>query len=210
MESSLSLIRQLGELGYRKLTTTPHIYSALYPNTKAGILAKRDEVRQAMVQEGIDIHLDAAAEYFMDDHFEALLAGDDPLLCIKDRQVLVEMSFFGPPPQLENYIFRLRSKGYQPVLAHPERYVFLHAQKAYYTRLKELGCLFQINILSLAGYYKRPIQEAAEYLLRKEMIDLLGTDLHHQRHLDSLRDALSHKKTREALAFVSGGLPVES
>lgn len=210
MEDSLALIRQLKELGYKKLVTTPHIYSAFYPNTKTGILEKRDEVRRAMAAEGIDMELDAAAEYFMDEHFETLLLGEEPLLCIQERQVLVEMSFFGAPPSLESYLFRLRSKGYQPVLAHPERYGFLHPQKEYYSRLQELGCLFQVNILSLAGYYKRPVQEAAEYLLRKEMIHFLGTDLHHQRHLDALRDALTHKKTREALAFVSGGLPVES
>ncbi|MBK8880528.1 MAG: hypothetical protein IPN74_19065 [Haliscomenobacter sp.] len=204
MEDSLSLIRQMMELGFSQITTTPHINSEYYPNTREIILGKLEEVRAALREHQIPLELHAAAEYYLDDHFEGLLASGEPLLTVWDNFVLVEMSFFGAPPKLEEYIFRLRTKGYAPILAHPERYGFLHQDFGKYQRLKDLGCRFQLNILSLSGYYDRPVQQAAEKLVRLGMADYLCTDLHHQRHLDHLREALESKGVRKAMSKVSG------
>ena len=198
LEDSLRLIRGMVELGYSRLITTPHVNWEYYPNTSAVILDKLAEVRAAIAQENIPVTLEAAAEYYLDDHFERLLEADD-LLPLPGNHVLVEMSFFGPPPKLEQYLFRLRTKGYQPILAHPERYLFMQGDMRPFQRLKELGCLFQLNIPSLVGYYDQHVQRQAELLLRKGFIDLLGADLHHERHLLALQDALEHKLLREAL-----------
>lgn len=208
MEDTIAYIRQLHALGYHKLITTPHINSEYYPNTPEIILSTLETVRQRLQQEAIPVELSAAAEYYMDDTFGALLDSNTPLLCIRDRQVLVEMSFFGAPPRLEEYLFRLASKGYKPILAHPERYGFMHRNYGAYERLKELGCLFQVNLLSLIGYYDKPVQEAAEQLVRRNMVDFLGTDLHHQRHLDQLKNALEYKRFREAIVRVTAFNPI--
>lgn len=190
MATSLTLIKGMRDLGYKRFITTPHIMWDMYQNTKEIILAKRDEVRQALAAEGLDVEIDAAAEYFMDDHFLSLLKSEDRLLTISGNMVLVEFSLAHKPMSVKDILFEMQLKGYQPVIAHPERYVYLEHAKDFYDDLRDIGCLFQLNILSLSGYYGRSAAELAHYLIKKEYYDLAGTDLHHFRHLDALRDGL--------------------
>ena len=93
------------------------------------------------------------------------------------------------PLNWKDSIFNLQLSGYQPILAHPERYGYLAHNKGVYDELKSLGCLFQVNLLSLTGYYNKTAQDLAHYLLDKKYVNLLGTDLHHTRHLESLQNA---------------------
>lgn len=186
LEESIRLLRQLIELGYKKVITTPHIYYELYPNSSDIILKGLSQLKAAMKQEGLSIEVDAAAEYFMDDHFEGLLEKDDILTIGSTKMVLVEMSFFAAPPKLYDYLFRLQTKGYQPLLAHPERYSFYNNDIKKYQDLKDRGCLFQLNLLSLQGHYGKAVQRMAEKLLKANMIDFLGTDMHHAFHAEGL------------------------
>src|SRR5579859_5352354 len=177
METSLKLIRGLAGLGYKKIITTPHIYSEIYPNTPASIGAGSLDVKAALEKEKIPIEFHAAAEYMMDDHFSRALDEGQPLLTLKDKLVLVELSFAVPNINLKNILFNLQIKGYVPVLAHPERYLYFGANKTWYDQLHEAGCLFQLNLLSLRGYYGKGPLELAEFLIKKKYVDLLGTDL---------------------------------
>jgi len=52
--------------------------------------------------------------------------------------------------------------------------------------LKEFGVHFQLNLLSLTGYYGKEIQKMAEKLVDNDMYDFTGTDIHNQKHLDQL------------------------
>ena len=189
METSLELIRGLIDLGYKKIITTPHILSDLYPNTPAIIGAGYQEVLAELQRQHISVEFRAAAEYLMDDHFTRMLEEDQPLLTLKDRMVLVELSFAVPTINLKEILFQMQIKGYQPVLAHPERYLYFGGNKGWYDQLKESGCLFQVNLLSLRGYYGKSSLELAQYLVKKKYVDLLGTDMHHIRHLESLRSS---------------------
>jgi tyrosine-protein phosphatase YwqE len=93
-------------------------------------------------------------------------------------------------------------KGYQPVLAHPERYLYFAANKAWYEQLRDAGCLFQLNLLSFRGHYGKEAQQLAEWLVKKGYVELLGTDLHRDRHLEALD---SPKITRKAEALLATG-----
>ncbi|HMO39137.1 MAG TPA: hypothetical protein PKC76_05950 [Saprospiraceae bacterium] len=199
VETSVHLIRQLQALGYRHLITTPHIMSDLYPNTREDILGGLAILQQAIQNAGLDITIDAAAEYYMDEHFEAIVR-DNNMLTLPGNRVLVEMSFVTAPPNLYHNIFRLQTKGYKPVLAHPERYLFLKKDFSQYQRLKEYGCEFQLNLLSLTGYYGAPVRELALKLLKAKLIDFVGTDLHHERHIERLQQLLQDKSALRLLA----------
>jgi len=199
VETALELIKRLQALGYKKLITTPHIMSDMYPNTRADILDGLEKVRAALDAAGIDIAIDAAAEYYMDEQFEDLIKDAD-LLTLPGNRVLVEMSFVSEPPNLFHYIFRMQTKGYKPILAHPERYIFLKKNFEQYHRLKEYGCEFQLNILSLTGYYGKPTQELALKLLKNKMIDYLGTDLHHERHAERLEQLFEDRRVLELIS----------
>ncbi|MEN0003601.1 MAG: CpsB/CapC family capsule biosynthesis tyrosine phosphatase [Bacteroidota bacterium] len=186
MDTAIMLIEGLKELGIERIITTPHVMSDLYPNTSATILSGRDEVRRELQQRGIHIGFDAAAEYLLDEGFEAKLQADN-LLTFGNQHVLVEMSFVAPPPNLENLLFQLQVKGYRPIMAHPERYLYWHATKEKYTALKEKGVQLQLNMLSLTGYYGESVKAVANYMLKKGLVDYLGTDLHHEQHLAQLK-----------------------
>jgi protein-tyrosine phosphatase len=188
IKTSLELIRGMQELGYSKLITTPHVMGDMYQNSRSMIEKKLTELQQAVENEGIKIILHAAAEYFLDDHVAAMLRNKEPLLTISGNLVLSEFSLAYPSHSLKDIIFEMQMQGYQPVIAHPERYVYLQQQKTLYDELKELGCLFQLNILSLTQHYGRSVNELAQYLIKKDYYDLLGTDLHHYRHLQALAD----------------------
>ncbi len=190
LEESLALIRGLKDMGFSRLITTPHILTEMYRNGRQNILPGLETLRKALKQEGIEMQIDAAAEYMMDDGFAAILQQGD-LLTLPGNRVLVEMGFINPPPQLHDYLFRLQTKGYRPLLAHPERYLFLKERFSDYERLREVGCEFQLNLLSLYGYYGKPVRDTALKLLKNGMVDFLGTDLHHETHLENLKGLLS-------------------
>ena len=185
IDDSIDLIKGLMNLGITKIITTPHVYYEIYPNTKEIILAGLEKVRKRIREEQLEIELSAAAEYFIDPHFEELLAKKE-LLPVFENHVLVETSFFQAPPNLEEVIFSMRTKNYIPILAHPERYTHYHQQLAKYERLKSLGCLFQANLLSLSGRYGPQVQKAMESLLKNDMIDYLSSDLHNKDQLQEL------------------------
>lgn len=187
MATTLELIRGLKELGFANLITTPHILWELYPNTPEIITQGSTEVQQQLEEEAIQIPFKAAAEYYIDEHFDNDLKAKKPLLTIKDNLVLVEFSMLTAPFDLQELIFELQVQGYQPLIAHPERYTYLRQNKAFYDDLKNWGCLFQLNLLSLIGHYGGVVQDLAAYLVQKEAYDYAGTDLHSARHLAGLQ-----------------------
>ena len=189
--SSLQMIKGFIDLGYKKLITTPHVLWEIYPNTSEIIVNGVEELKAAVANEGLVIEIHAAAEYFMDEHFEEQLRKKTPLLCINNNLVLVEFSMVTAPFELQKTIFEMQMQEYQPVLAHPERYTYLNRNRSTFEDLKTAGCLFQLNLLSLTGYYGRSVQELAEYLLKNNYYELAGTDLHHPQQLSSLQKLTS-------------------
>lgn len=197
LETSLALIQELKGLGFSRIFTTPHVMSDFYPNTRTVILRKKDEVQEALEASGIDIEFGAAAEYYLDPNFAGMLKGEH-LLTLPGNRVLVEMSFYQAYRDLHRIIFDLQMKGYRPILAHPERYPYYRSAEDY-ENLKAMGCALQINLLSLTGYYGKPVQSAAKTILGLGLADFLATDLHHVRHAANLRQALSHELVVDVL-----------
>ncbi|MBK7562723.1 MAG: histidinol phosphatase [Chitinophagaceae bacterium] len=169
MQTSLKLIRGMVDLGYTKLITTPHIMGDIYKNTPEIISGKLDLLRAAVKKEGIEVEINAAAEYFLDDYVAGLLKAGEPLLTISGKMILVEFSLAYPSHGLKDILFELQMQGYLPVIAHPERYIYLERHKEFYEELKDIGCLFQLNVLSLTGHYGKSVQELAQYLAKKSI-----------------------------------------
>ena len=139
----------------------------------------------------MSIELSAAAEYMLDDHFMELLRSKQPLMTLTKNYILTELSYSTAPVKLEEISFEINISNYQPLMAHPERYPYYHNNYEAYTRLKELGFLLQVNLLSLTGYYGKNVAKAAKYILNKGLADFVGTDLHHFKHLNTLTDTKS-------------------
>ena len=187
METTIELAKGFAALGYKKIITTPHVLWEMYPNTPAIITEGCSNVKEELRRQGVELEMGAAAEYYMDDHFAELLKAKEPLLTLRDNLVLVEFSMITAPFDLKEVLFELQMQNYQPVIAHPERYIYLRHNKDLFDELKGDGCLFQVNLLSLTGHYGTSIQELAEYLVKKEYYDYAGTDMHSVRHLEGLK-----------------------
>lgn len=187
LNNSIELIQKMSSYGIKNFITTPHILGDLYPNTPEIINSKLTEVKNELVKRGItDIAIKAAAEYMLDEEFSIILEKEN-ILTLKDNLVLVEMSYFSPPNNLFDILFQLGLKGYKPVFAHPERYNSYHKNFRVFQKLKNAGCLFQLNLLSLTENYGKEVQKTAERLLKENMYDFVGTDTHNLNHLDSLK-----------------------
>lgn len=200
VEDSLALIKRFSELGVKHFIATPHIMNDYYPNTPETIDAALTKVKSALSGSGMqEIKIKAAAEYMMDHSFMNLMEKEQ-LLTLHNNMVLVEMSFFQAPMNLEEILFQLQTRNYKPLLAHPERYAFYHSKNLEkFAELKRRGCSFQLNILSLAGHYGKNIQEVAFKLLERNLYDFVGSDTHQMRHLDKLSEIKLPEKQAESL-----------
>ena len=187
LDTSIALILKMRSYGIKNIITTPHVLGDVYPNSSNTIKEKLAEVQQELQKRNItDITIKAAAEYMLDEQFSKLLENDD-ILPLKDNFVLVEMSYFSAPFNIYDLLFEMQLKGYKPILAHPERYNFYHNDYQNYYKLKKAGCLFQLNLLSLTPNYGKGVQKISQQLLKDQLYDFVGTDTHHQGHLELLK-----------------------
>ncbi|MBZ4033214.1 histidinol phosphatase [Flavobacterium sp. 17A] len=182
ISKSIELATSLENIGVSQIITTPHINHYVWNNSPEIITSKLQETQKAFIENKMQMPIQAAAEYFMDDWFASHIK-EEKLLTLKDNYVLIEMSYINAPLNLYKIIFELQVAGYIPVLAHPERYTFFHKKFDEYKKLKDAGCLFQLNLLAAVEYYGSKIAKASDELLKKGMYDFCGTDAHHKNHI---------------------------
>lgn len=193
MEESIELIKGLQGLGLRKLITTPHVMTEFYKNTPETILGGLDKLRVALDKAGVQIEIEAAAEYYLDEVLLEKVERDEPLLTFGDNFILVETGFINKPRMLNETFFALETKGYRPILAHPERYIYLQHDQDLLESLIDKSVLFQVNLLSLAGYYSKPVKTLAEKLVERNVVKFVGTDCHNAHYLEGLKGLTSSK-----------------
>lgn len=173
VDESLEILSEYERLGVSEVWLTPHVMEDI-PNTPEVLEARFAELQSAY-DGGVSLHL--GAENMLDNLFMERLERDELLPVGNNRDhLLVETSYFNPPADLYGMLGKLGSKGYFPVLAHPERYSYM--TDADYVRLKGMGVIFQINLPSLAGLYGPDVKRRAERLLSKGYAGMLGTDVH--------------------------------
>jgi tyrosine-protein phosphatase YwqE len=190
---SITLIKRLKGYGFRKLITTPHIMSEFYKNTPEIIQIGLSELKLALAKEEIDIEIHAAAEYYIDEIFLEKVQLGQKLLTISGNYVLVETGFISKPQMLLEILFEMEMQGYKPILAHPERYQYLVQDKKLVNDLIDRDIYFQMNLLSVTGFYSKQIKTFAELLIDEKKVKLVGTDCHNERYLD-MREMLPRTK----------------
>jgi tyrosine-protein phosphatase YwqE len=191
IEEALKVIKGFINLGYKKLVTTPHIMYDIYKNDADIILGKLAEVKNALVETSLDIEIEAAAEYYLDENFLALINSNSKLLTFGDNYVLFELSFMTKPLTIKEAVFSMQTKGYKPVLAHAERYLYFHDNIKDLQELSNNGVLLQLNLLSLLGYYSKSVNKMANQLIEQKMISFIGSDCHNANQLMSVAEVLN-------------------
>ncbi len=202
MKEALAILAIYEREGVREVWLTPHIMEDV-PNTPAALGTRFQELQAAyygeeaaaagQVPQGkINLHL--AAENMIDNLFEERLEqGELMPIGTEGTHLLVETSYFNPPMDLYGTLQQIKSKGYHPILAHPERYVYMSLDD--YHKLKDMDIKFQMNLFSPVGMYGHTVQKRAEWLLKKGMIDTLGSDLHRLRGLEDIIATQSMKRS---------------
>lgn len=198
-EDALAVILRFQKLGYKKLITTPHVMSDTYKNTTEGIQHGLAELNNFLKDKNLDIIVEAAAEYYLDEYLISMMASNQPLLTFGKKYLLFETNFLNEPFNLKEFIFLATTKGYKLVLAHPERYMYLQSDLEKAEDLLHRGLLFQLNIGSITGYYSKAVQTTAYRLIEKGWIHFLGSDCHGMQHIEQVEGARRLKYFQKAL-----------
>lgn len=157
--------------GVSQLWCTPHVMEDI--NTPTALLQERFAQLKESYKGNIKLHL--AAEYMLDTEFERRLECRD-LMPLYDDVILVETSTTMPPYNFIQVLHDIMSKGYRPMLAHPERYRYLTMTD--YERIDSFGVHFQLNLPSIVGYYGDTAQKKAVQMLRNGWYKVAGSDCH--------------------------------
>ena len=192
IKDSEFLLESMIDFGFSKVITTPHTMKNVWDNSTSSIGDAYNLVHSELPELSKQVSLQFASEYFLDENL-IRLAQQEKLLSLKDNFILIEMSYLNAPIQLYDFLFELQLKGYHLVLAHPERYNYFHSNKKEYQKLKKAGCLFQLNLLSTVGYYGKNVAEIADYLLKENLYDFVGSDIHHKNHVAAFQNKVMIK-----------------
>jgi tyrosine-protein phosphatase YwqE len=197
LSDSVEMLGFMRELGVKRIYLTPHIMADLPGNTPEALRSKYEAFLKDCPP-GLELRL--AAEYMLDAGFASLVAKG--LLTMSARHVLVETSYFSPPPALIDILYELTLSGFQPLIAHPERYRYMSENDC--RKWKDKGCKLQLNLFSLSGAYGHAAERNARILLKQGLYDHLGSDIHqlldYRESLSDLSPTRSQLKELERLA----------
>lgn len=173
LDESLEVLRHFESKGLDTLWLTPHIMED-YPNTTDKLRARFEELQEAWNGK---LKLRLASENMLDSLFEERLSVGDFLPIGENADnLLVETSYFSAPMGFDRLIDSIKSAGYYPLLAHPERYTYMGEED--YKRLREKGVKMQLNYVSLVGGYGETARKKSIWLLKNGYIDVVGSDVH--------------------------------
>lgn len=192
IETSINIIRELKTLGLKKLLLTPHVSADMFPNSSEIILQKLEELKVAVKEQDIDIELAASGEYFFDEQFIELYRNNQ-LLTFGQKYVLVELPHYTLPLNIYDVFFDMKTHGYKVIIAHPERYSYFYYSFKNFEKLKQQDLLFQCNIFSFSNYYSFYTRKIAERMMKNNMINFVGTDIHSIKQIEILKKGLKNK-----------------
>ena len=122
----------------------------------------------------------------------------------KGGRLLVETSYYTPPMNMGGIMEDIMKRGYEPILAHPERYQYMDVKD--YKRWKNMGVMLQLNVPSVVGAYGPDVQRKAEWLLKENMYDFCGTDTHSVEQVGLLLNSMIGKKTVKRIQAIPNEL----
>ena len=200
---ALHILATYETLGIKAVWLTPHIMEDI-PNNAEKLRTRFEELKATYTG---DIQLHLAAEYMIDNHLRKLLDDNKELLPIgtTGKHILVETSYYNAPMRFNDTLQQIKSLGYFPLLAHPERYMYL--DNADYHKLHSQGVKFQLNLVSLAGGYGKAVQKKALWLLNNGLYSVAGSDLHCEEAIEYITKCkLSDKEVEQVKALLQNVL----
>ncbi len=179
ISESVELLKKLKSVGFNNVILTPHfILDSTYNSNYEANIKIYNELKERLISENIDINIYLGNEIFIDKNVPTLLEKNIITSLNGTKYVLVEFPMHNKLLNIEDILYEIRSKGYEVVIAHPERYDAFKEDYSIVDTLREDGFLFQSNYSSILGYYGKDSIKLLKYMLKRHYIDFLGTDIH--------------------------------
>lgn len=200
-EETLECMRVMQQVGYKQMYITPHFQYPRFPNKEDDITNRYNRLCDDLKENGVTMQMmGIGGEYRIDDSFADRVANPQFLqIGQKNKYLLVELSLHQIRMGIEETIFDLMMKGYDVILAHPERYPYYSSTSRKLQNLKEQGVYFQCNVLSLSGFYGEAAQSKAYAFIENDWVEFLGTDMHNTMYADALLECAANKKVQKLM-----------
>lgn len=201
IEETLECMRVMQQVGYKQMYITPHFQYPRFPNKEDDITNRYNRLCDDLKENGVTMQMmGIGGEYRIDDSFADRVANPQFLqIGQKNKYLLVELSLHQIRMGIEETIFDLMMKGYDVILAHPERYPYYSSTSRKLQNLKEQGVYFQCNVLSLSGLYGKAAQSKAYAFIENDWVEFLGTDMHNTMYADALLECAANKKVQKLM-----------
>jgi len=179
LAESIKMCRIACEDGIEKIVATPHTKNGVYQNSREEILKAVTELNNNLKNLNIPIHIYPGSDIRIDtDIFD--LIDDNQLLTVNDnkRYIMIEFSEYIIPPQMEEWIFKLKLKKITPIFTHPERNMIIQKDLDIAYRLVENGGLIQITAMSLTNDWGKSVKKCADELVKARLVHIIASDAH--------------------------------
>ena len=184
IEESISILRNMEESGFTDVFLTPHyVEDSKYTANNKTKQAIFEELKQACLDENININLYLGNEVFLTDNVVQLIKNGEIKTLNNTKYILMEFSMYQKDPNTRTILYNVIKAGYIPIIAHPERYAYIDKKFEDLRDLQELGVLFQGNYQSLFGKYGKIAKKNLQKMIKGNIITFLGTDIHHNEEL---------------------------
>ena len=181
IEESLKMVRIAQSEGIQKIIATPHHIEGSYHNAKEKIIRQVEILNEAIKEEEIPLEIFSGQEIFLTMDTAQHLKEERLLTLADSKYVLIEFPLMEIPRFAEHALYSIQLNGLIPVIAHPERIASVIEDPCILEPLINKGCLLQVNAMSLTGHFGRKVQATAEYLVKSNMVHLMGTDAHNDQ-----------------------------
>lgn len=179
IEESIITIKKMYELGYTDIVLTPHYISGTsYNKNNIDKYKLFLELQNSIKENNINMNLYLGNEIFIDNDILALLKSQEVCTINSSKYLFIELPRNDWINNIDDIIFRLRSKGIYPIICHPERYMAIKKDYTILDNLIDRGALFQINYESINGKYGNDAKKLAKYILKNDKAIIIGGDIH--------------------------------
>ena len=186
---ALDVLRVFQYYGVNTVYVTPHVRLTRPSNTHKSLIERVEVFKKQVAEHKLKVKVRLVAEYYVDEGLSSLI-DNETLLTYPDSHVLIELPLRTMPENLDAIIKKLCAKNYKPIIAHPELHHYLRYDWKLIADLKAQGCLFQLNLINMAGYFGDDVVIGILNLLRARTYDLVGTGVHSREQMRLISEQL--------------------
>lgn len=179
IKESIEILSKMKELGFDNVVLTPHyINGSSYVSNNEEKKKRLKVIKEEINKTNLDINLFLGNEIYITDDIDKLLLNSEVSTINNSKYLLIELPLYNEFKGVEDYLYELKLSGYVPIIAHPERYLYFQKDHKKLDELYASGALFQCNYGSIVGNYGSKAKKLVKYMLKKNMVTFMASDVH--------------------------------